>query len=50
MEIQDPLALGRLAVKVGLITEAQLAEAFDEFGGKPPDLITMLRALERRAG
>ncbi len=48
MEIQDPLALGRLAVKVGLITEAQLAEAFDEFGGKPPDLMTVLRALERR--
>ena len=27
MEIQDPDALGRLAVKVGLLTEGQLAEA-----------------------
>ena len=30
MEIKDPNALGRLAVKVGLLTEAQLVEAKEE--------------------
>ena len=48
MEIQDPIVLGRLAVKVGLITEEQLREAQDEIGEKNPDLMTLLRALERR--
>ena len=48
MEIQDPVALGRLAVKVGLITEGQLQEAREELADKPPDMIHMLRALERK--
>ncbi|HVS35239.1 MAG TPA: serine/threonine-protein kinase [Gemmataceae bacterium] len=48
MEIPDPVALGRLAVKVGLITEVQLRDSLEEFGGKPPDMIAFLRALERR--
>jgi tRNA A-37 threonylcarbamoyl transferase component Bud32/CheY-like chemotaxis protein len=48
MEIQDPVALGLLAIKVGLITEEQLLEAKEEMGEKTPDMITTLRALERR--
>ena len=48
MEIQDPVALGRLAVKVGLLTDAQLTEALEEIGEKAPDMITLLRALERK--
>ena len=48
MEIQDPDILGRLAIKVGLLKEAQLAEVREELGDKAPDLLTFLRALERR--
>jgi tRNA A-37 threonylcarbamoyl transferase component Bud32 len=48
MEIQDPDALGRQAVKVGLLTREQLAEAKDEMGGGARDLMTMVRALERK--
>jgi eukaryotic-like serine/threonine-protein kinase len=48
MEIQDPDALGRQAIKVGLLTREQLAEAKDEIGGGAPDLLTMLRTLERK--
>ena len=48
MEIQDPVALGRLAVKVGLITEEQFRDALDEIGGKAPDMMMLLRALERK--
>jgi tRNA A-37 threonylcarbamoyl transferase component Bud32/CheY-like chemotaxis protein len=48
MEIQDPIALGRLAVKVGLITEEQLLDARDEIGEKNPDLMALLRTLERK--
>ena len=36
MEIQDPDALGLQAVKVGLLTREQLAEAKDEMGGGAP--------------
>jgi len=48
MENQDPDALGRLAVKVGLLTEGQLVEAKEEIGDKDPDLMTLLRVLERK--
>ena len=48
MEIQDPVALGRLAVKVGLITEEQFRDALEEIGGKAPDMMTLLRTLERK--
>ncbi len=48
MEINDPEALGRLAVKVGLLTEGQLVEAKEEIGEANPDLMTTLRALERK--
>jgi serine/threonine protein kinase len=48
MEIQDPDALGRQAIKVGLLTREQFAEAKDEIGGGAPDLLTMLRTLERK--
>jgi serine/threonine protein kinase len=48
MEIQDPDALGLQAVKVGLLTREQLAEAKDEIGGGAPDMMTMLRTLERK--
>jgi tRNA A-37 threonylcarbamoyl transferase component Bud32 len=48
MEIQDPVALGRLAVKVGLITEDQLLEARDEIGKQASDMIMLLRGLERK--
>ena len=47
MEIQDADTLGLRAVQVGLITREQLAEAKDEVGGAP-DLMTMLRFLERK--
>jgi eukaryotic-like serine/threonine-protein kinase len=49
MAIQDPDALGRQAVKAGVLTEAQLAEVREELNDKAPDLMTFLRALERRA-
>jgi eukaryotic-like serine/threonine-protein kinase len=48
MEIQDPDALGLQAVKVGLLTREQLAEAKDEMGGGAPNLMAMLRTLERK--
>ena len=48
MDNQDPIALGRLAVKVGLLTEEQLAAAKEEAGDKAGDLMTMLRTLERK--
>ncbi|HBI43878.1 MAG TPA: serine/threonine protein kinase [Planctomycetales bacterium] len=48
MDIQDPDALGRQAVKVGLLTPEQLAEAKDEMGGGASDMMTMLRTLERK--
>ena len=48
MEIQDPDALGLQAVKVGLLTREQLAEVKDELGGGAPNLMAMLRALERK--
>ena len=48
MEIQDPAALGRLAVKVGLLSEAQLVEAKEEAAEKGADLMTFLRTLERK--
>jgi eukaryotic-like serine/threonine-protein kinase len=48
MEIQDPDVLGLQAVKVGLLTREQLAEVKDEMGGGAPNLIAMLRALERK--
>ena len=48
MEINDPEALGRLAVKVGLLTEGQLVEAKEEIGEANPDLMTTLCALERK--
>ena len=48
MEIQDPEALGRQAVKVGLLKESQLTEVREELGKKASDLMSFLRALERR--
>lgn len=48
MEINDPEALGRLAVKVALLTEGQLVETKEEIGNQNPDLMTLLRALERK--
>ena len=48
MEINDPDALGRLAVKIGLLTEGQLVEVKEEIGEQNPDLMTLLRALERK--
>jgi CheY-like chemotaxis protein/tRNA A-37 threonylcarbamoyl transferase component Bud32 len=46
LEEQDPVALGKQAVKMGLLTEAQLTEAVDEAG--PGDLGELLRYLERK--
>ena len=48
MDNQDPIALGRLAVKVGLLTEGQLVEAREEAGDKAGDMMTFLRTLERK--
>ena len=48
MDIQDPAALGRLAVKVGLLTPERLAEVREELGEKDPPLMAFLRALERK--
>ncbi len=48
MEIQDADALLIQAVKAGLLTREQMAEIKDEMGGGVPDLMTMLRALERK--
>jgi CheY-like chemotaxis protein len=52
MEITDSTHFGLLAVKVGLVTPAQLAEATseaaEECGKTPPDLPYLVRALERK--
>ncbi|MBI1914051.1 MAG: protein kinase [Planctomycetes bacterium] len=44
----DAAALAQLAIKVGLITPAQLQEAYEEIGEKTNDLNKLLNALERK--
>ena len=52
MDITDPMMFGQLAIRVGLIDQAQLNEAIDEvrneYGQVTPDLIHLMRALERK--
>jgi serine/threonine protein kinase len=52
MDITDPMMFGQLAIRVGLINQAQLNEAIDdvrnEYGQVTPDLIHLMRALERK--
>jgi CheY-like chemotaxis protein len=48
MENLDAASLGQLAVKLGLVTEAQLVEAYDEVGQPGSDPEPMLRFLERK--
>src|SRR5262245_15604041 len=52
MEITDSTHFGVLAVKVGLVTPAELAEATseaaEECGKSPPDLAFLTRAMERK--
>jgi CheY-like chemotaxis protein/tRNA A-37 threonylcarbamoyl transferase component Bud32 len=52
MEIEDSAAFGQQVVRLGLMSEAQLAEALEEAreeGGKQnPDLILLLRVIERK--
>jgi serine/threonine protein kinase len=52
MDNLDAVTFSLLALKLGLITEAQrreaLEEAHDEAGGRNPDLQTMVRVLERK--
>jgi CheY-like chemotaxis protein len=46
--IYDASALGQLALKTGLVTEAQLEECWQEIGARSGDAEPLLRALERR--
>jgi serine/threonine protein kinase len=46
--IYDASALGQLALKTGLITEAQLEECWQEIGTRAGDAEPLLRALERK--
>jgi len=46
MDEQDPIAVGKQAVRLGLLSEHQLVEAVDEVGGA--DLGELLRYLERK--
>ena len=52
MDITDPLMFGQLAIRVGLIDQAQLNEAIDdartEYGKVTPDMIHLVRVLERK--
>lgn len=52
MEISDTMAFGSRAVRVGLVTQAQLDEAMDDArhdsGRQLPELIFLTRALERK--
>jgi CheY-like chemotaxis protein len=48
MDQLDAAALGQLALKLGLITEEQLAEAQEEAGPRNPDPLPLLRHLERK--
>jgi serine/threonine protein kinase len=49
METIDAATLGQQAVKLGLVTEAQLEAARDEAGPRNPDPGALLLALERKA-
>src|SRR5439155_7633968 len=44
----DAASVAQLAVKLGLITPAQLQEAYEEIGEKTNDLNKLLKALERK--
>src|SRR5262245_50223209 len=44
----DAASVAQLAVKVGLITPAQLQEAYEEIGEKTTDLNKLLNTLERK--
>jgi CheY-like chemotaxis protein len=46
--IYDASALGQLALKVGLLTEAQLEECWQELGARSGDAEPLLRTLERK--
>lgn len=48
MEITDATALSQLAVRVGLLSEAQLEEAWEEADSRNPDPLALLRVLERK--
>src|SRR5438105_15535968 len=47
MEIEDAGTLQQQAMKLGLVTEAQMEEALDATGIRNPDLQQVLRQLER---
>jgi serine/threonine protein kinase len=47
MEIEDAGTLQQQAIKLGLVTEAQVLEALDATGVRNPDLQQILRQLER---
>jgi serine/threonine protein kinase len=48
MENLDAASLGQLAIKLGLVTEAQLVEAWDDVGQSGADPEPMLRFFERK--
>ncbi len=48
MDKPDAEALGKQALKLGLVTNAQLEDAREEVGAKNPDPQVLLRALERK--
>jgi serine/threonine protein kinase len=48
MEIEDAGTLQQQAVKLGLVTEAQMLEALEETGVRNPDLQQVLRQLQRK--
>jgi serine/threonine protein kinase len=48
MAIVDASGLTQLAIKVGLLTQDQVREAYEELGDRNPELEPLLRALERK--
>ena len=48
MSTQDTTALGQQMLKLGLLTESQLQEGFDEVGHRVLDPGPLLKALERK--
>jgi eukaryotic-like serine/threonine-protein kinase len=48
MEIEDAGTLQQQAIKLGLVTEAQMQEALEETGVRNPDLQQVLQQLERK--
>jgi serine/threonine protein kinase len=48
MEILDAAAVAQQAIKLGLVTDAQIQEAWDELGQRGGDLDPFLRVLERK--